>query len=57
MWKDFESAFRKRFIPREHIERAIYKYTKLRQDRRPVLEHIVEKEEMRIASAPISRLR
>lgn len=38
--------FRKRFIPREHIERDVHRYVKIRQDRHPVIEYIVEKEEM-----------
>ena len=45
LWKDFEEVFRKKFIPREHIQQALNKYLAVKQDGRPVIEYIVEKEE------------
>ena len=46
LWKDFESAFRGKFIPKEHIQMAINKYMAIRQGQRPVSEYIVERERL-----------
>src|SRR5204862_7692860 len=43
LWKDFESAFRGKFIPKEHIQMAINKYMAIKQGERPVSEYIVER--------------
>ena len=43
--RDFEEVFRRKFIPREHIQQALNKYLAVKQDGRPVIEYIVEKEE------------
>lgn len=38
--------FRKKFIPREHIQQAIDRYLAIKQDDRSVAEYIVEEEDM-----------
>jgi len=46
VWEKFESAFRGKFIPKEHIQMAINKYLAIRQRERPVSEYIVERERL-----------
>ena len=46
LWKDFESAFHRKFIPKEHIQMAINKYMAIRQGERPVSEYIIERERL-----------
>jgi hypothetical protein len=43
-WKDFETAFRTKFIPREHVELSIKKYLAIKQNKWSVVEFIVERE-------------
>src|SRR5271169_2235524 len=45
-WVKFEKVFRRKFIPREHIENAIDRYMDIKQKGRPVIEYIAEKEEL-----------
>src|SRR5271169_3294287 len=45
-WKEFETAFRKKFIPREHVQIAVTKYLAIKQHNRTVQEYIVEREGM-----------
>src|SRR5438046_6005188 len=46
VWEKFESAFRGKFIPKEHIQMAINKYLAIRQRERPISEYIVERERL-----------
>src|SRR5205809_810154 len=46
LWKDFESAFHGKFIPKEHIQMAINKYMAIKQGERPISEYIVERERL-----------
>ena len=45
-WERFESAFRKKFIPREYIQKAVKKYLEIKQGGRSVSEYIIEREKM-----------
>jgi len=47
LWKNSESALRKKLIPFSHIQRAIAKYNAIKQiPGKPVAEHVVEREAM-----------
>ena len=47
LWKDFEAAMRKKFIPFSHIQKAITKYNAIKQiNGKSVAEYIVEREAM-----------
>src|SRR5439155_24273768 len=46
LWKNFESAFHGKFIPKEHIQMAINKYMAIKQGERPISEYIVERERL-----------
>src|SRR5271154_102033 len=45
-WRHFEKTFRKKFIPREHIQQAINRYLTIKQGGRSVGEYIVDKEDL-----------
>ena len=50
-WRHFEKAFRKKFIPREHIQQSLNRYLAIKQDGRSVSEYIVDKEDLENTSA------
>ena len=45
-WQEFETAFRKKFIPRDHVQISLRKYGAIKQNGRPVSEYIVERERL-----------
>src|SRR5215510_9436233 len=45
-WEEFEAIFRRKFIPREHIQLSMKKYLAIKQNRRSVSEFIVERESL-----------
>ena len=45
-WEHFESAIRKKFIPRNYIQQAITRYHAIKQNGRSVAEYIVERERL-----------
>ena len=45
-WQEFESAFRTKFIPREHVQMALTKYLAIKQNGRSVSEFMVERESL-----------
>src|SRR4030095_11756460 len=45
-WKEFEAAFRAKFVPRDHVQISLRKYTTIKQNGRSVSEYIVERERL-----------
>ena len=45
-WKEFEAAFRTKFIPREHVQLSMKRYLAIKQNGRSVSEFIVERESL-----------
>jgi hypothetical protein len=45
-WTDFEKDFRAKFVPLEHQQEALRKYTKIRQGNRPLAEYLLDRERL-----------
>ena len=45
-WKEFETAFRTKFIPHDHVQLSIKKYLAIKQNGRSVSEYSVERESL-----------